>query len=257
MHRETKTFRILLLATLALCLAIGTGGCSRSGIDHPLVVYSGKGLSNAMEEAKTAFQQRHKIPVTIIYAGSDTLLSTIQRTRRGDIFIPGSATYIQRAGDLIRSDKYVADHIPAFIVRADNPKNLQTFADLLADGVKLAVGNKDMCAIGRVAEKIIAASDQQAAFRKNIVITGSTVNELLQLVNDREVDAALAWTDMLKWPGAAGLRGVAIPEAINSPKEIRVTVLAFSTDAQRAALFADFLTTEGKAIFTRHGFGVR
>ncbi|MDH5298003.1 MAG: molybdate ABC transporter substrate-binding protein [Desulfobulbaceae bacterium] len=248
------TLKVLLLAALGVWLALGIG-CSRD--NRPLVVYAGKGLDFPLEEVRQTFEQQHKIPLTIIYGGSDTLLSTIQKTRTGDLFIPGSTNYLPRAGKLVKEERYVADHLPAFAVRADNPKNLQTFSDLLAHGVKIAVGNKDMCAIGKIAETIISASDQQAAFRNNIVITGTTVNELIKLVADREVDTALIWADMLEWPEGKELRLVEIPAGINKPEEIRVAVLTTSAAPQRAKLFADFLATEGKAIFVKHGFGVK
>ncbi|GAH46070.1 unnamed protein product [marine sediment metagenome] len=37
-------------------------------------------------------------------------------------------------------------------------------------------------------------------------------------------------------------------------KEIRVAVLSASKDKKLAGLFADFVTSEGKAIFAEHGF---
>ncbi|MDP2105630.1 MAG: extracellular solute-binding protein, partial [Desulfobulbaceae bacterium] len=249
MEQRTNICKVVLLAALGVWLALGVG-CSRD--ERPLVVYVGKGLDFPMEEVKQVFEKQHQEnPLTIIYGGSETLLSTIQKTRKGDLFIPGSAGYISSAGDLVKEDRYVADHLPVFAVRADNPKNLQTFSDLLADGVKLAVGNKDMCAIGQVAEAIINASDRQAAFRDNIVITGTTVNELIKLVADGEVDAALVWADMLQWPEGKGLRRVEIPSAINTVEEIRIAVMTTSASPQSAALFANFLVTEGQAIFAR------
>ena len=101
-----------------------------------------------------------------------------------------------------------------------------------------------------------AASGQQEAFRNNIVVTGSTVNELLNLVANQEVDAALVWTDMIQWPEAKGLKLITIPDAINTPKEIRVAILATSTNPKQAALFADFVATEGQKVFIKNRFRV-
>ena len=112
-----------------------------------------------------------------------------------------------------------------------------------------------MCAIGRIAEAILTDSAPQQTFRPNIVITGSTVNELMQLVIDGEVDAALIWTDMLRWPEARELMPVAIPDDINKSKEVRVAVLSTSTNLTRATRFADFVATEGRDVFIKHGFG--
>ena len=254
MHTRRGIGSFILLALLGVTLVFGAG-CSRE--TEPLVVYAGKGLKNAMDEVAQSFEQRDGSPVSIIYAGSSILLTTLQKTRKGDVFVPGSSSYIKKAGELATTDQYVALHLPVFIVRVDNPKNLRTYSDLLAPGVRIAVGNKDMCAIGRVAEAILSDSDSQESFRHNIVITGSTVNELLHLVVHGEVDAALGWADMLQWPEAKELQPVAIPDSLNKPKEIRVAVLTTSIVPKRAARFADFVATEGRAIFTKHGYGTR
>ena len=208
-----------------------------------------------MEDIKQVFEQKHKIGITIVYGGSDTLLSTIQQTRKGDIFIPGAAPYIKNAGALVVNDQYVALHIPAFYVRIDNQNKIQSFEDLLRPGIKLAVGNKDMCAIGKVAGKIISGSGREADFAKNITMTGSTVNELLDLVIRENVDSSMVWSDMGSWPKARGLKMVEIPPAINKTEEIHVAVLTSTVDRKSAGLFADFVAAEGRAIFTKHGFG--
>lgn len=229
------------------------GGCSQE--TEPLVVYAGKGLKNAMEEVKQSFELQDGTTVSIIYAGSDTLLTTLQNTHKGDILIPGSSSYIKKAGELVTADHFVAHHVPGFAVRADTSKNLRTYTDLLVPGVRIAVGNKNMCAIGRVGESILNDCESISSFRNNIVVTGSTVNELLRLLINKEVDAALIWSDMLQWPEATELQHIPLPDDINKPKEIWVAVLSTSTDPERASRFADFVASEGKAIFIKHGFG--
>ena len=64
-----------------------------------------------------------------------------------------------------------------------------------------------------------------------IVITASTVNELLQLVVNNQVDAALVWKDMLKWDIAKELTEITIPDSLNRPKKIFVSTLSTTTDS--------------------------
>lgn len=226
------------------------GGCGK--VQPPLTVYAGKGLSFPMEEIKLQFEQREGVQVNILYAGSDTLLTTLRTTGKGDVFIPGAASYIKDAGGMVTSDQPVASHVPAFVAR---PGKLQTYADLLQPGVRIAVGNKDMAAVGRIAESILKHAPPEQSFRNNVVVSASTVNELLRLVKEGEVDAALVWADMLQWQEAEGLTAIAVPPAINQPKEIHVATLASSLTPVMARRFADFVATEGKVIFERYGFG--
>ncbi len=251
MPSKWKIIRFILLTALITILAFAAG-CSRQ--PEPLVVYAGKGLKHAVDEIKQGFEQQHGIPLAIIYAGSNTLLTTLQKTRKGDVFIPGSPIYLKEAGELVTSDQHVAHHIPAFAARSDGSRQLQGYGDLLTPGVRIAVGNKDMNAIGRIAEAILDASPAQDSFRPNIVITASTVNELLQLVAEGEVDAALVWQDMLQWESAKGLVQIDIPDAVNKPKGIRVGLLSTSLEPERARRFVDYVTTRGREIFKKHGF---
>jgi molybdate transport system substrate-binding protein len=210
-----------------------------------------------LEEVKGAFERKYDVRVHMVYAGSETLIKTIKKTRKGDVFIPGSVNFLSEGGELVLTHQYVAEHIPVFAIRKDNPKAIQSFSDLLQPGLKLAVGNKDMCAIGRVADSIIKDSDREQEFTKNIAITGSTVNELLDLVMRREVDASLIWADMLVWPEALNLQRIDIPEEINKPKKIHVAVLSTAAEKKAAIIFADFVATEGRSFFRTHGFGER
>ena len=244
----------LFLAFLLIGLCAGTfSGCDNQ--DKKLVVYSGKGLERVMEEVRKNFEDRNSIQLEMIYAGSDTLLSTITKTRIGDVFIPGSVTLLDRAGDLVHDHRYVAMHTPVFAARKDNRNNIKAFDDLLRPGMKLATGNRNMCAIGSISDQIITASAREEEFARNLAITGATVNELLNLVVHGEVDASLIWGDMMMWPEAEDLFTIDIPQTFNKPKKIHIAVLSTSTDKQAAERFVQYVATEGKSIFKKHGFG--
>ena len=249
-----KKIAVLLLITITGGYLVLLAGCEKK--EKPsLLVYSGTGITIAMEDIKQVFEQKYKIRLNIVYAGSNTCLKTIQETKKGDIYIPGSVSFIKKAGKLVTNDHYVALHVPTFAVRIDNPKDIQSFDDLLRPGVKLATGYKSMCALGIAATKIISATGRKDDFEKNIIMNGSTAKEMLKLLIDGDVDASMIWADMLTWPESKDLKMIKIPPAINKIKKIHVAVLATTVDKKNADLFATFVATEGKDIFTKHGFG--
>lgn len=253
MMKSGKIIFFLSILFIGIC-TLSLPGCG--GEQQTLIVYAGKGLKPAIDELKQAFEKKHGVKINVIYGGSNTLLTTIQKTRKGDVFIPGSLNATKKGEPLITALQYVGTHTPIFTVRKNNPGKLKTYEDLIRPGIRLAVGNKHMCAIGKTAEKIAAsAMEKQLDFTKNITITGSTVNELLHLVIEKEVDASLIWAEMLQWPEADNLVMIEIPAAINHVEKIHVATLATATNPKLAATFAEFTATEGKAIFTKHGFG--
>lgn len=111
-----------------------------------------------------------------------------------------------------------------------------------------------MAAIGLVANAILKETTPESNFQQNIVVTASSVNELIQLVIDGEVDAALIWRDMLTWKGADALSEVVVPSQYNKVKEIRVGVLSTSNAPKQATKFYDYMKSKGRLVFEKHGF---
>ena len=220
-----------------------------------LTVFAGKGLKKAVDEIVVNFEKKESVSISVIYAGSKTLLDTIQKTQKGDIFIPGSQSYIKQAGKLIINKAPIAYHTPTFIVLSETASQLKTLEDLMHKDVRIALGNKHMSAIGRVSEAIINDIPKGEQLRKNIVITASTVNELIQLVKTKHVNAALVWKDMLMWQSAKGMTEIKIPKQFNKSKKIVVSSLKFTQNKRLADLFVNYSSSdEARKIFEKHGF---
>lgn len=228
-------------------------GCTQQ--PENLVVYSGKGLKHAVDEIIENFENKEAVSISVVYAGSKTLLDTIKKTHKGDIYIPGSEEYIKEAKDFISQSEFVAYHVPTFIVSSKTSKEIKRFDGLFSPGVRIAIGNKRMAAIGRISEEILNHGDLEKKSNKNIVIKASTVNELIQLVAKNEVDAALIWKDMMKWDIAEGLTEVTIPDSLNKIKKIFVSTLSTSINSELSGKFLQYAASnEGRSIFEKHGF---
>jgi molybdate transport system substrate-binding protein len=234
-------------------IIIVIGGCAEK--QEKLFVYSGKSLKKPMEDIRVAFEQKYHIKPEIIYAGSITCLNTIRQTEKGDVFIPGSVTILKAAGVFVDNHKYVALHVPVIGVHKDNPKNIHTLNDLAIPGVKIAIGNEKMCSIGDVVDTILGKSNLEDQLTQNVVIKTSTCVEIADLLLQKEVQAGILWQDLLNLPKYQDLRHIEIPHALNAIQEIHVAVLTISQNKNSAQLFADFVASEGKTIFKKHGFG--
>lgn len=145
--KSTGSLTFKLAVPLAIIFGL-LAACDHSS--ESLIVYSGKGLKYPMEEIKSNFEKREGVQLLINYAGSQTLLDTIRKTHKGDVYIPGASTYIKEAGELVVHSDTVASHIPIFAINNKKSSSLQSYADLLKPGVKIAIGNKDMAAMGAV-----------------------------------------------------------------------------------------------------------
>jgi molybdate transport system substrate-binding protein len=251
MKRSYYFNNIIIKLVLVISIII-LGSCKQN--QQRLVLYAGKGLKLPIEEIKKSFEQEHGIPISVIYAGSNTLLTTITRTKQGDVFIPGSLHYIKVAGKIITEQHYICQHVPIFAVKKSNSKGLNSFHDLLRQNVTIALANKRMAALGRVAAAIAKSLPPSENFHPNVIITTPTVNDLIPLITNGEVDAALIWADMLKWEGGAEIKAIELPAGRNKIKEIVVGTLSFSRSPKRAKQLTQYIATKGKEVFAKHGF---
>ena len=246
---------VLLFIAIFLTGALSISSCIKE--KKSLIVYSGKGLKKPVEEIKNMFEHKYNIKVKVVYTGSNICLEAIKETKRGDVFIPGSIDVLKKAGDLVDNHQYVALHVPIIAVYKDNPKRIHSFSDLAKPGIRLAIGDANMCAIGKIADEMIEKSGLKENIAKNIEIRTPTVNELLNLLIKQEIDVAIIWEDMLKWPEAENIKGIKIPSHWDMVREISVAVLTISEDKDMAQLFADFVASKGRAIFRKYGFRER
>ncbi|MEN8257396.1 MAG: molybdate ABC transporter substrate-binding protein [Thermodesulfobacteriota bacterium] len=239
----------LVLLSLLFCLP----GCTDQ-TKPKITVLAGRGLKKPMEEIRSAFINKHGFEVHIVYAGSSTLLDTMKKSNRGDVFIPGSLYTLNKAGDMIVRHVPVALHTPVIAISSKNPLKLESLADLAKDKLRLGIAHKEMAALGRTSEEIFAASPHGKKIMSNVIIKAQNVTVLLaHLVND-ELDAAIIWSDMLLWPESQGVTFFAIPPQFNKIKKIHAGLLRQSTNPKAASLFVDFMSQQGPAVFQKHGF---
>ncbi len=243
--------RIYIIIALLLLIMSGVSGCSRQ--QDPMVIYAGSALGKALEELKTMYEKEHDVQIKMVYAGSQTLLNAIKKSGEGDIYIPGSTNYIRKEQKLFGMVVPLAQHVPVIAVHNDNPKNISSFADLAAPEMRIALGNKNMNALGKISYKIIQKCPYSDALKENIVMMSSTVEELLELAGQQEVDAIIIWQDMLKWPESSNLLPVPVPPDCLITKEISAALIK-SSSHREAPLFVEFLKEKGVGVFAGHGF---
>ncbi len=263
--------KLALIMTLLLVFVFVLAGCSNSDDNssstdknteqtlkyqgQSLTVYSGAGLSKAMDEMGQAFEEKYGAKVNFNYAGCAQLLGQMEINKTGDVFVGGSIGDGDTAVQKGFTDKYieVAYHIPAIAVPKGNPAGITSLADMAKPGVKLILGDTQSNAIGKKGEKIFAKNNLTDAIADNVVARDATVNEIVTQIGLKQGDAGLIWED--NGYGAEDIEVITIPEDQNAIDKVPACVLSFTTNKELAQAFVDFLSSkEGKEIFVKHGF---
>lgn len=219
-----------------------------------LLVYSGAGLKSAMENLGNAFTDKYGIGVQYNYGGSGTLISQMNLTQKGDVFIPGSTTEYATAKSqgLVGEYQMIAYHVPVIAVQKGNPKGITTIKDFANPGLKIALGDANATAIGKAGAKMFRKFNITEAVEKNVVTRTPTINELTIIMNTGQADVSLLTLDQIN---KDKMDAITIPTSDNVILIVPVGVTTFTKNSENAQKFADFVASaEGKAIFVKHGF---
>jgi molybdate transport system substrate-binding protein len=221
-----------------------------------LLVYSGAGMRKPMDKIGAAFGKKYGVAVNYNYAGSNTLLSQIELTKEGDVYMPGATMYVNKAKEkaFVDYENLIIYHIPVIAVPEGNPAKITNLKDLTKPKVKVVLGDSKAAAIGKLGNKILKENKIYKEIQKNIIATAGTVNELVVYISMRQADASIIWKASL--PGTEDRTDIVeIPKKENLIKVIPIGRLIFSKNKKMAKEFADFVaSSEGKKIFEKCGF---
>jgi len=222
-----------------------------------LLLFCGAGLRPPAAELAAVFARENKVKVVPDYAGAEVLLSKIEVSRRGDLYMPGDRHYVDLAAEkgLILSQRSVCYFVPTILVQRGNPKEINALEDLLKPGVKVGFGSPDACAIGRTTRKILAQNGiAWKDISRNVVFQSLTVNELGMQIQARSLDAIIIWDAMAEY-FSRDTDAIAIPLEKNVISSVDIGVLKFTKKKEQAEKFVDFAASEkGRAILAKHKY---
>lgn len=140
------------------------------------------------------------------YGASGTLLSSIQSSGKGDLYLPADDSYITKAGNQIRMQVSVAYQHPVIAVPFGNPQAIQGLADVIArSGLRIAFADPATVSIGSFSRTTMQQSGQWDAFAAKLPMTGplapsnlTTVDKVAQAVQAGTADVGIVWDTTVK-----------------------------------------------------------
>lgn len=234
----------------------GSDNATPVGADTSIFVYSGAGLKKPMNDIGKVFTEKYGTGVEYTFAGSGTLISQMELSRKGDVFVPGGTPDYRIAQDkgLVGEPGYVAYHVPVIVVPKGNPQKIASVDDFARPGLKLALGGVNTTAIGRAGDKLFQKHGILDAVEANVVLRAPTINEVVVAMNMDTADAALITLDLVN-PETMDV--IDLPQEDSLALIVPIGATVFTTQPDAARKFAEFVTSdEGKAIFAKHGFPV-
>ncbi|WP_167879454.1 molybdate ABC transporter substrate-binding protein [Methanococcoides sp. NM1] len=221
----------------------------------PLLVYCGAGMRKPMDEIGELFEEEYGISVQYNYAGANTLLTQMELTGEGDVYMPGATYYFEVASEkgLIDNFSKVAYHIPVIITPAGNPAKISTLDDLANDDVDVILGDPEAVAIGVLCQKMLTNKGIYEQVEEDVIAKGATVNELVTYLSLGQADASIVWEDLVR--DNENFDVIEIYDEDNIIKIIPIGTLNSSENEETADDFVQFVVSDaGRAVFEEYGF---
>lgn len=216
-----------------------------------LTVYCAAGLSKPMERIARQYQDEYGIQVNLQFGGTGTLLSNLQVTGEGDLFIAADALSIDaaRQKDLIAETTPLVLESPVLLTAAGNPLNIRGISDLIRPDVKTSLANPEAASIGRVVRDMITANGQWDAVQAAVTERGvfkPTVNDVATDVKLGAMDAGIVWDfTAAQYPE---LTTIALPESGAFSEHASAAVLRFTKDPTAALHFMRYVAAPEKGL---------
>ncbi|HAR65426.1 MAG TPA: molybdate ABC transporter substrate-binding protein [Lentisphaeria bacterium] len=260
MKNAKRMFLLSAVVVVALVLGLAkfASPAKSAAGGSAILVYCAAGIKAPVQELATQFEQDYGVRVHLQFGGSGTLLSNLQVSQQGDLYLSADVSYqeIARAKGLVRELVPLAFQKPVIAVHKGNPRQIRGLADLARSDVRVALGNPEAASIGKQTQKLLTASGHWAAVAENVTQNGvfkPTVPEVANDISLASVDAGIIWDATARQYDDIEL--IQVPELDLARKEIMIGVLTQCTQPTHALRFARYLnSTVGNAVFAAHHY---
>ena len=225
---------------------------------EPLMFFCAASNRAVMEKIVSDYEEEYGREIDLQYGGSQTLLSQLEVTGAGDLYLPADDSYIKTAKEmnLISEVLPIAKMEIVVAVKKGNPKSIQKYEDLLREDIKLVQANPDATAVGKVTRRILKESGQWDALDKSTTAYRTTVTEAANDLLVGAADAAIVYDAVLHtYPD---LEFVKLPEFAAGTSLVALGVTQQTQQPSAALHFARYVTARdrGLANYAEHGFQV-
>lgn len=228
------------------------------GEKRELLIYCGITMIKPMSEIARIVEEEQGCRILITKGGSGNMLQAIEVNGVGDLFLPGSESYIKtcQARGLVKDTVLVGYNKAALMVQKDNPKHISASLDNLANPkYYVVIGDPNSGSIGRETEKILINRGLFERVARNARQLTTDSKDLMKVLKDKEADLVVNWYATSTWPeNAPYVESMSIPEEYASKKRL---VLGLLTTSQHPEIARAFMQTaaspRGREIFRRYG----
>ena len=251
------------LRVLIYCMILITGINACAPVEPPkreLLIYCGITMIRPMTEIANIIEEQEGVKVIIVKGGSGNLLRSIEINGVGDLYLPGSDSYIEIAKEkgLVVETHFVGYNRAALMVQEGNPLSISNELENLANpDYYVVIGNPDSGSIGKETRRILQEEGLFDAVLQNTHELSTDSKNLVSALAEGRADLLFNWYAVSTWEeNETYMDALCIDPALAPPKELILASLKTAREPELAKIFMEYaISTQGTAIFQKYGFG--
>ncbi len=256
---------IILIAAVFLSIMNFLTGCSNQQppeepVKKEVLIYCGMTMVQPVRKIADLIEEKENCIIKIIKNGSNSLYRSIKVNQQGDLYLPGSDSYIIKCLEekLVVETVLVGFNKAAMIVAKNNPLNITSdLHNFLNPDYRVVLGAPDSGAIGKETKRILSQAGIYDQVLKNALYLTTDSKYLSRAIIDNKADIIINWRATVMWPENKNKMDVfLLDKKISLPKKLVLGLLNCSSQPEIARRFMELASsTEGQNIFTDYGFG--
>ncbi|MEW6087894.1 MAG: molybdate ABC transporter substrate-binding protein [bacterium] len=171
--------------------------------EERLLVFAGSASKPVLEEINRNFEDEYKVKIEINFGGSGAVLSQMKLAKKGDVYIPGSSDFMEKAKKdniiLPETEEIIAYLIPSICVRAGNPMEITGIESVAQKDVRLGIGAARTVCVGLYAVEIIERSGLKDKIIPKIITNAQSCENTALLLMMKNIDAVFGWSVFENW----------------------------------------------------------
>lgn len=226
-----------------------------------LLFYCGITMVKPMQEIALNFEKTHNCKIKIAQGGSQDLYNALKLSKKGDLYLPGSDSYLKNNEHegFFKERVYVGYNQVAIFVKKGNPKNIKSLDDFTNENFSSVICNPKSGSIGKMTKKIFTKYKGEDFFYDVFdlaVEVGSDSRSLNASLKKPQIDLTLNWKATAYFKkNIKDITVVEVDPQFSPKKKLVLTALSFS---KYPSLVKEFLkyadSSEGKSIMKKYDF---
>ncbi len=252
--------KIIFYFTLfSFMLTIGCQKAEEATQKKELLIYCGITMIRPMQEIAQIIEQKHNCTIKITKQGSGALLKSIETNMVGDLFLPGSESYMKICLEkgLIKETVDVGFNRAALMVQKGNPLGITAdVRNLIDKKYRVVLGSAENGSIGKETERILNRLGLYQQAIENALYLTADSKGMVQAIHEKKADLVLNWYATALWDeNKQFMDALPLDDDMAPPHKLVLGLLTFSPYPDIARSFLTLAgSDQGKEIFARHGF---